>query len=74
MTVDTNVLRAILMYLGIKDLQIRFDPGNCCIRVDYEHYNEHCCKVLTFAEIEGLFTPSARASAGRPVSDRALET
>lgn len=62
MALDTNILRTILMYLGIKDLVIKFNPANSCIVVDYDHYNVHCTKNLTFQEIEQLFSVRSKAT------------
>ena len=50
--------------LGINNLSVRFEPESRQIRTEFDRGGEHCEEIITFQQIEAIFTDAP----GRPLS------
>ncbi len=71
MLLSLQNLKTILSLAGINNLVVKFEPENKLIRAIFDHKDQSCQEIITFEQIETLFTDSredAQAGAGQPIA------
>lgn len=49
-------LKPFLTLAGINNLSVKFEPENRQIRTAFDYAGERCEQIITFEQIEGIFT------------------
>ncbi len=51
-----QIIKSMLSMAGINNLSVKFEPENKQIRTVFSYAGEHCEQIITFEQIEGIFT------------------
>jgi len=63
-------IKPILAMAGINNLSVRFEPESGQIRAAFDQGGEHHEEIITFEQIEGIFTSPRRPPADARMDER----
>ena len=63
-------IKPILVMFGINNLSVKFEPESRQIRTEFDRGDEHCEEIITFEQIEDIFTDTARPPAAARGDER----